>query len=117
MKIFSVYDSKANAYMQPFFSPTAGTALRAFETIANEEGHEFCKHAADYTLFEIGEWDEFDGQLIQLEAKVNLGLAIELKRLVPLHAPPGPRVQPTNSQELEDLTERVERFKAIQGGE
>lgn len=63
MKIYSVYDSKANAYLQPFFSENAATARRAIGPVVHDENHLFHKYGEDYSLFEIGEFDENNGQI------------------------------------------------------
>lgn len=77
-KVFSVYDSKAEAYLQPFFTDSTGLAIRAFETAANNEKHEFNRYAGDYTLFEIGIYDEQTAELEALTQYINLGLALEM---------------------------------------
>jgi len=77
MKIFTIYDSKAEAYLQPFFSPNKATATRQFQQAAQDETTEFHRHAGDYTLFQIGEWDEQAGAIKPDEAKMNLGLALD----------------------------------------
>lgn len=77
MKIFSIFDSKAEAFHMPFFSPTKGTAIRSFAQAANDESSDFFKHAGDYTLFEIGDWEELQGDGKFYEAKINLGTALE----------------------------------------
>ncbi len=74
--MFSIYDSKAEAYIQPFYSQTTGTAIRSFETAVNENGHDFNKYAGDYTLFELGEFDQATGESTARETQLNLGLAI-----------------------------------------
>jgi len=76
-KVFAVYDSKAEAYLQPFFSFTAGQATRSFSDAVQDSGHQFHKHAADYTLFEIGVYHDETGKLIAHEAHTNLGCAVE----------------------------------------
>ncbi len=76
-KVFSIFDSKADAFLQPFFSPTAATALRSFQQSAQDEATQFHRFAGDYTLFEIGEWDQAKGTWVAHEAKVNLGLALQ----------------------------------------
>lgn len=53
-KIFAVYDSKVEAFMQPFFMPAKGAAIRAFTDLVNSKDHSFSKYAEDYTLFELG---------------------------------------------------------------
>ena len=63
MRIFAIYDSKAEAYLQPFFSPTKATAIRSFTQAANDEKTDFYRFAEDYTLFEIGEWDPVGGEI------------------------------------------------------
>ncbi len=74
-KVFSVFDCKANAFLQPFFSPTTATALRSFERSVQDESSDFHRYAGDYSLFEIGEWNQNQGTWVSYEAKVNLGLA------------------------------------------
>lgn len=77
MKVFSVYDCKAEAFIQPFFCVNRAVALRNFMTAASSEGHDFHTYAADYTLFEIGEWDETSGRLEQYDVSENLGTALQ----------------------------------------
>ncbi len=63
MEIFSVHDSKANAYLTPFFAPTEGVALRQLSSAIKDENHEFNRYAEDYTLFQVGHWDEDTGTI------------------------------------------------------
>jgi len=74
--ICAVYDSKAEAYLTPIFQQSRGTALRAFQAAAQKSDHDFHVHAGDYSLFELGLWDETTGQIHMHEAPVNLGLAL-----------------------------------------
>lgn len=76
--IFSVYDSKAEAYLQPFYSQNAGTAIRAMIQAAMDPEHNFHKFASDYTLFEIGAFNDSTGELVNLEAKKSYGNALTL---------------------------------------
>jgi hypothetical protein len=62
--VFAVYDNAAAAYLTPFFMPTRGLALRAFIAAASDEKHQFFSHAGDYTLFEIGTFEETTGALV-----------------------------------------------------
>ncbi len=77
MQIYTVYDSKAEAYHQPIFSHNKATAIRSFTQAANEKGAEFQIHAEDYTLFEIEHWDEQTGTITPHDAKISLGSANE----------------------------------------
>ena len=80
VKIFAIYDSKAEAYLQPFFMPARGQAIRAFTEAVNDKSTNFYKHAEDYTLFEIGEYDDATAGVTALNAKTSLGCAIEFRR-------------------------------------
>lgn len=59
--IFSVYDKAVQAYLQPFYARSKGEALRQFTDACNDQGHQFAKHAADYTLVQFGEFDDASG--------------------------------------------------------
>lgn len=79
-KVFAIYDSKAEAHLPPFTSLTTAVAIRQFQaTVANLES-DFARFPADYTLFELGTWDQLDGQIQMYEAKMNLGTALEHKQ-------------------------------------
>ncbi len=72
---FSVYDSAANRYLEPFFAPTMEFAIRGFREAVNKEGHQFKKFPEDYTLYHIGGFDAETGNLQQSEPR-SLGVAI-----------------------------------------
>lgn len=58
LKVFTVYDSKVAAYKQPIFMRNAGEAIRAILDVMSNSEHPFSKYAEDYTLFELGEYDD-----------------------------------------------------------
>lgn len=76
MKIFTVYDSKAEAYLQPFFAKTHGLAIRQFQQAVNTADHQFHNYAEDYTLFVIGMWDENNCLIEMLTCPETLGNAM-----------------------------------------
>lgn len=76
-KIFTVYDSKAEAYMSPFYMQSTGAAIRAFSDTAADPSSQIAKHPSDYTLFEIGEFDDATAEISLLTAKKSLGVAVE----------------------------------------
>jgi len=85
--IFSIYDDKAEAYLQPFILPAPGLAIRqvinASQATKIENGVEvpsdFNRYAADYTLFELGQWNEMSGQIEMYSTPRNLGTALQLR--------------------------------------
>lgn len=80
LKIFSVYDSKAEAYLPPFFMQYRGQAVRAYGDTADDPSHQFGKHPQDYTLFELGEWDDSNGSFNIYLAPHCLGVATEFMK-------------------------------------
>lgn len=58
LKIFTVFDSKVGAYKQPLFMRSSGEALRSIMECVSDNNHPFSKYSEDYTLFELGEYDD-----------------------------------------------------------
>lgn len=78
MRICSIYDTKAEAYLTPMFFQASGQAVRSFGDAVNQAESEFCKHPEDYVLFEFGEWDPHGGVFLVLEAPRCLARGIDL---------------------------------------
>jgi hypothetical protein len=76
-RIFTVYDCKAEAYLPPIYMQTRGAMVRAFIDTVAERGHQFAKHPEDYTLFELGSYDDGTAQFELLETPMAIGKAIE----------------------------------------
>jgi len=74
--MFSVYDSKATAYCVPFASVNLSTALRDFAFAANDPSSEINRHPLDYSLFQIGLFDDETGVLTP-QTPLNLGMAAQ----------------------------------------
>ena len=75
-KVYTVYDTKAEIYMNPFFQKARGEAIRSFTNLANDESTTVGKYPADFVLFEIGEYDDSSGELIS-GVHTSLGVALE----------------------------------------
>lgn len=56
--VTAIYDHKAKAYLTPFFTANQATAIRAFGDAVNNPESLFNRHAEDYTLFYLGEFDQ-----------------------------------------------------------
>lgn len=78
-KVFTVYDSKAGAYLSPFMFSSKGEALRAFVDAVNDEKSLFYKHPEDYTLFEIATFDNISAKYDSLLTPLSMGVAVEFK--------------------------------------
>lgn len=61
--LYTVFDAKAAAHLQPFWAVNDSVAIRMFETACMDETHDFNRHAEDYQLYRIGTFDQVDGIL------------------------------------------------------
>lgn len=77
LKVFSVYDEKAESFGQPFFFAARGMAVRAFIDLANDGRSTVSKHPVDFHLYEIGEYDDSTGRFDSYVNHVALGRARE----------------------------------------
>ncbi len=57
-RMFSFFDVKAQAYLPPFCLPETAMAVRVFGDCVNSSDHAFGRHPGDYTLFELGSFDD-----------------------------------------------------------
>lgn len=83
LKIYTVYDEKAKAYLQPFFQVNDDMAIRILESSLIEGKSNFAVHPQDYTLYSLGEFDDNTSKIVYEKALV-LGL-IELKARLEKH--------------------------------
>lgn len=63
LNIYAIRDNQVDAFSQPFYSTTHGSALRAFADHVNEPGTPANKHPEDYQLYHLGEFDDATGEL------------------------------------------------------
>lgn len=77
LKMFTVYDSKAEAYLAPFCFKSKGEAIRAFTETVNDGKSTFSKYPADFTLFELGDYHEESAQFGLHPTPVSVGVALE----------------------------------------
>lgn len=85
--VFAIYDSGISTWMPPIFLRNKGEMLRAFVEAVNNPESKFYKHPSDYTLFEIGTWNDDKCEFSLLKTPVRLGVAIEFAKVQPI---PGP---------------------------
>ena len=79
LQMFTIYDIKAQAYHQPYFSPNQQTGQRAFRDAVNSPDSMLSKNPADFVLFECGEFDDSTGEVRQLTKLGHLGSATDYK--------------------------------------
>jgi hypothetical protein len=77
LKVYTVYDSKAEAFLQPFFSQSKGVAIRSFQEAVRDEKSNISKYPEDFTLFELGEYDDANSKFNLHNTPQSLGVAVE----------------------------------------
>jgi len=77
MKLYSVHDSKAGFYLPPQMYRNAGEATRAFENACKQTDTNFNKYPKDFTLLEIGTFDQDTGVIDRLKSPLILCSATE----------------------------------------
>lgn len=76
-KVLTVFDSKSGVYLPPMQWVSVGAALRDIADSATPESP-IGKHPADFTIFELGEFEDTTGAYSLLDAKKNHGTVQEL---------------------------------------
>lgn len=78
-RIYTIFDSKAQAYLQPFFTHNNELAKRIIQSCVTKEGHPFNVNPGDYTLFGVGTWDDETATTINHATLENLGNLMQFK--------------------------------------
>jgi len=60
--VIAVKDSAMEAFMQPWYVPTAAVAVRAFQKEVNNPDSPMSQTPSDYDLYELGTFDEATGK-------------------------------------------------------
>lgn len=79
LKVYSIFDSKIGSYLAPFFPQAKGAAIRAFTEALNDPNHQFSKYPEDFTLFELGEWDDATASFTSHLTPLSVGTGLEFK--------------------------------------
>lgn len=77
LKVYTIFDSAVGAYHRPFYCHGPGEAIRNFTLAAKDPQCTIFQSPADYTLFELGEWDDHTGIFQMYQAHKSLGKALE----------------------------------------
>lgn len=78
-KMFTVHDHKAAYYSPPFYARTNMEAIRTFAQAVNDPTHDIGRNHSDFTLFELGEFNDQTGEITLLETKAALGNGVDFK--------------------------------------
>lgn len=77
-KIYVVHDCKSESYTAPMLHLAIGDALRAFTSAANNRETMIGTNPEDFSLFEVGEYDERTAKFKIWKSMVHVANAIDL---------------------------------------
>lgn len=78
LEMLAVRDAKVEAFMQPFFAQSVGSAHRAFGDEIHNRESVLSKHPEDYALFWLGTFDCLTGQLELKSQPVQVVLGVNI---------------------------------------
>lgn len=78
-KLYVVYDSKSETYTAPTVNPARGQAIRSFADAVNSGHGVLSQHPADFTLFEIGDYDIHTGVITLHDVKISVANGLDVK--------------------------------------
>lgn len=81
-QMFSIYDSKAKVFSNPFTSINTATAVRDFQRAASDPHSDISRFPEDYTLFDLATFDDVTGVIAFNSVPVNLGIASQFKPIM-----------------------------------
>jgi len=77
-KIYSVRDSKAEVYLQPFLQKTHGEAERSFLRLAKDDKTNVGQFPEDFDLYHVGSFDDQTGVIENLATPQHVVKAAHL---------------------------------------
>ena len=66
MKLYSIYDAKANTYCAPFECVSNGVAIRQLMDLVSDAKTTVSRYPEDFSLYFVGDFDTDTGALLPL---------------------------------------------------
>ena len=82
LRVYSIFDDKAQVFNTPFFSINHGTALRAFGDLCNDTRSSISRYPQDFHLYCLGEFDEDKGCIVNAEHPEFIAHAVNMVHIV-----------------------------------
>lgn len=96
--MYSIHDKAAQAFITPFFMHNKAMAIRAFaDNINSTEESNLSKHPEQFSLFQVGEFEDSIGKVTELDKPELIASGLEV-------------LEPTQE---EDLIKEIKSLKAL----
>ncbi len=80
LTVVSVWDSAAETYSPPIFTPSKGVALRSFMDAVSDPKTQFAQHPEHFSLFQLGTFDQSKASFQLFDAPQLVSNAWELNK-------------------------------------
>jgi len=80
LKVFAVFDIKAESHGNLITLPAVGLATRTFSDAINAPNSPLGDNPEDYSLYELGTYDPVSGRMMGLERPKFIAHAVEFKK-------------------------------------
>jgi hypothetical protein len=77
LSVFSIYDSAISTWLPPMYSRNKGEMLRNFSDAVQDPKSNLAKHPSDYSLFELGTFNDDKCLFDLLKTPVRLCMALD----------------------------------------
>jgi len=81
-KLYVIFDNASGLYASPTLAVTEAEVRRNFSTIVNAEGNAISANPQDFSLYELGIFDNETGKFSLLDTPTRVMTALELKQKV-----------------------------------
>jgi hypothetical protein len=81
VKIYSLYDEKAEAFGTPFCALNEGVSKRMFDRLLRDADSMVSQYPDDYVLYEIGAFDDQKGYIDGYDKPKRIGKGYPIDRL------------------------------------
>lgn len=80
-KIFTIKDKAADSFLKPIFFENEALVIRELQNCTMDSKHNFHKHASDYSLWQIGDYDDQSSKISTLVDHVCIMQMDDIKNL------------------------------------
>lgn len=78
--VCAVRDRALDAFMQPFFAPSVGIAVRSFGDEVNRAESPMAAHPDDYDLYQLGTFDDATGRFAVGDGPRQVAIGKDVRR-------------------------------------
>lgn len=88
LKLMAIYDTASKAFLPPFAVASLEVCLRQIVKVTQEQpNHDFARYGDQYVLYELADWDNESGELVD-RGQISIGSLLVIRNRVRVVEPP-----------------------------